>query len=196
MNTRTERKRTGMRLLVAAAVVSLTMALSAGVALADTPDVIVTGGSLGLTGGTVEDFTGVTLDGGNQTTTAQISDVVVTDATGTGVGWRLQITGAVLAGTGDISAKSIAASQVTVKKLAGVTAGAGVTAADPELDGNATFALPTSATNLATAAVDAGMGQYTLDCPADMLTLVVPASSYAGTYSTTITLDTVSGPGL
>jgi len=185
-----------MRLLVAAAVVSLALMVPAGVALADDSGVVVTGGSLGITsGGVVGDFTAVELDGANQTTTAQITDIVFTDATGTGVGWRLQLTGTALVGSEAAAGHLIPASQVTVKKLADVTPGTGVTADNPTLDGAATFALPTSATDLATAAAAAGMGEYTLDCADDMLTLVVPASSYAGTYTTSITLDDVSGPG-
>lgn len=192
-----QRGLTATKALLAVAVCALASVVPAAVALAGDSSVQVEGGSLGITaGGAVGNFTPVTLTGSNVSTTAQISDIVVTDARGSGAGWRLQLTGTNLIGSGSAAGKTISASQVTVKRLADVTPGPGVTAPNPQLNGAPTFALPTSAANLATAAEGAGMGTYTLDCADDMLTLVVPASTYAGTYTTTITIDTVSGPGL
>lgn len=180
--------------------------MSAAVA-ADSSDVTVTGASdLGITNPAAGNFTGVTLDGTVKTTYATLDNFTATDARGTGAGWNVTVQGTQFAehnGTAYVaSGKTLPTSSL---QMAGVT----ITKAD-----STSSAIPTatsgpytldggSAVKIASAAADGtGMGSYTftqgdLDSGtsgSQALKLTVPASAYAKTYRSDVTVSIVSGP--
>ncbi len=186
--------------LVAAVVVS-TAAMPAAFAGTDPTNISITGGELTATTPTVADFAAVTLDGTAKPTTAAVGAWDVTDARGTGLGWNLTFQATQFA-EWDSTLNAGAGGYVTGgKKL--VTNSLKMPAPSVVADGTLS-ALPTiltgpytldsgSAVKVASAALDAGMGNYDFTSGGG-LTLTVPSSAYAKTYRSEITVSVVSGP--
>jgi hypothetical protein len=196
MKVRTE-KRTGIRVLVAAAVVALTMALSAGVAFADEDGTsgVLTGGDLSISnaleGGT---FAG-TLTGAAATLNANVagggtefSGFQITDARGTGVGWQVtmvatQFDNATQAG------KDLALNSLTMPLLAVAKNDAGSSALPGTL--HAATTIDTGDAGVVMAACSAfgqGMGTYDFTAAESApWQLAVTADEFSGTYNSTIT---------
>jgi len=157
----------------------------------------ITGGTLSASGSMIfSNFSAVTLNGSQRTTTATWSLPNVTDARGTGAGWKytpsLTPFAEYAAGAYVASGKTLAASslQVTtapvVAQVDTSSSPANTVASVP-----ASTALDTgSAVTLLSAAVDGGMGSYSASAMTAQLT--IPASAYAKSYKTdaTISLDT------
>ena len=182
--------------------IAATMAATAVLGIAATPahaadaaDVTVTGGSLSITSVTIGNFAGVTLDGSAKTTTATVDPLSVTDARGTGAGWNVTMQGtqftehdgtAYVTGGKTLPLNSLSLSALTVAAN-GTTSPAPSTLSPSGIDNT------TGAVKIASAAVDEGMGQYDFT-GADKLSLGIPASAYAKTYRSDITVSVVSGP--
>jgi WxL domain surface cell wall-binding len=132
-----------------------------------------------------------TLNGQDQApTSTQALDVG--DATGSGTGWNVTATSTTFTtGTRTLStAATSVASSPTVACDSGVTCTAATTNVSYPYSLPAGATAPT-ATKLFNATANTGMGNETVT-PTWKLTL--PASTYAGTYTSTWTLSLVSGP--
>jgi hypothetical protein len=173
--------------------------VTAGVAYAETATMTVSGGTLSVTAADVA-LSAVTLDGTDKTSTSASGSNAWTaqDSRGTGAGWHLTIDstdftdGGTPLRTIDISSAdqefkvqlldaNIAVTSGNTKPTSSVTA----LTAIPEA--------PAAALTFASAAVDAGMGSYTLN---PNFELEVPAATFvgSGTYTATITVTAVTAP--
>lgn len=183
---------------VAVGVFVLAMA-AASVAYAETASVTVTGGSLSVTAANVT-LSGVTLNGADQTATSASGSNAwsAADARGTGLGWNLTIdsTDFTDGGTPLRTLNISAADQLFKIQL--LDANVGVTAGNTKPTSSVTTLTaipeaPAAALKFASAAVNAGMGSYTL---APNFELMVPAETFVGAaaYTATITVTAVSAP--
>ena len=177
-----------------AGVAALAVALvAAGSATASTVTATanVSSGTLSLSSSAAPSV-GVTLDGTDQSP-SYTAGMTVNDATGSGNGWNVTITSTTFStGGGSPHLLSTGASTVT-----GVSSScAGGTCTNPtnsvgyNLGVPAGAAAPT-AVKLFNAAADTGLGNFTVT-PA--VQVAIPANTYAGTYTSTVTLAVVSGP--
>ena len=175
------------------------LGLLAGGALAvyaETATVGITGGALSVSTANVT-LGAVTLDGTDQLSTSAAASNTWTsvDGRGTGAGWNQTIDSTDFtsgARTIDISA---AGSEFKIQLASGnITVTAGNTA--PTSSATVLTTIPTApaaALKFVSAALDAGMGSYSIQ---PNFELGVPAETYVstGTYTATITLSSVSGP--
>ncbi len=143
---------------------------------------------------TVDNFNPVTLNGTEQLTSASIAPFVITDSSGTFAGWHVTLavpdfqngTGADCStgATAAIAGANVSMNAPVVTPGDGLTVMTGVTSA-----GFTDFTTPR--TIIAAAAGD-GAGTY--DVAPEILRLIVPANSLAGTYCTQATIAITSGP--
>lgn len=192
------RTRSAMIAVVAAAAVGV----SASPALAATDDtnVTVTGGVLSITNPVVANFTGVTLNGAAQTTTAAVGAFSVNDATGTGSGWNVTVQASQLAqydstlnaGAGGYVTGGRTLALNSLSLPASTVASPNTTSPDPSITAGPYLIDSASAVKVASAAANEGMGKY--DFSAATLTLSLPASVYAANYRSDVTLSVVTGP--
>lgn len=181
------------RLTAAAAAFSFLVVGVAGPAVAaDDTNVTVTGGTLAITAApTASNFTGVTLDGTAKTTTAALAAFEVNDARGTGAGWNVTIAGTAFAehsGTAYVaSGKTLANGSLDI--AVPTVAQDGTTSAVPTMTGGT---VDGTTRKIASAAVDTGMGKF--DVGAAALTLSIPASAYAKSYRSDLTISVNTGP--
>ncbi len=151
-------------------------------------DTTTTAGSLTVTAPNAFSFGSFGLTGERIVKTATLTDLVVNDARGSGLGWNLKVSASALAnGLKELSPGSLeltaapSISTVAGGDLLGVTAAAGI------LD-NGGFII-------ANATADKGMGKFTFTFGENSLKLTMnPKETYAGTYTTTVTWDLLSGP--
>ncbi len=186
--------------LIAAAVVSAAV-MPVASAATDPTNISVTGGELAATTPTVADFAPVTLDGTAKPTTATVGAWDVTDARGLGLGWNLTFQATQFAewdstlngGAGGYvsGGKKLAANSLQMPAPA--IAADGTLSALPSIFGGPYTLDSGSAVKVASAALDAGMGNYDFTSGGD-LTLTVPSSAYAKTYRSEVTVSVVSGP--
>jgi hypothetical protein len=161
----------------AAALVTM---FAAGPAMAAPADLVVTGGTLGFDPAgapAIGSFAGITLNGAPQLTTAVIPTFTVVDATGTAVGWHINVTiGDLVNGGSTILASQLSMSAPLV---------AGVAGTDPS-----TFALTpyapvagagTAFKIISAPATSAARGMFAVS-PLP-LKVVVPSNAIAGTYA-------------
>ncbi len=180
-----------------AVVLSLAMVLPALAAGTDQTQVnqVLSPGALSITSPdetvalTETDLTGQTI-----TNTASLDNFTATDATGSGAGWKITVQASAFTnGTagqnlplGSLSlAKPNVAADGTTSPLPSV-----LMADDTPID-------VTSPVILASAAANEGMGEYVFDfdsSASDLTLTLPPATTYAGTYTSTITWTVVSGP--
>lgn len=151
----------------------------------DGTQVVVTGGALSITNPAAANFPGVTLNGAAQSPTAALATFSVTDATGSGDGWHVTAQADQFTGVShNLAAGSLSMSQPTV-------AANGTSSPDPTV-ASGPYTIDNGAVEIASADVDEGMGTY--DFGATTLTLSVPASAYADTYASTVTISVVTAP--
>jgi hypothetical protein len=126
-----------------------------------------------------------TIDGADQT--VSYSPVLaVTDARGSGAGWNVTIAASTFS---DGSGHSLAAGTVTAAAQACHT-GSSCTAATSS---GITYPLTLSATaaKVFSAALNTGLGKLDIT---PTLQVAVPGNAYAGTYTSTLTIATATGP--
>jgi hypothetical protein len=160
---------------------------------AESGTVVITGGSLSVTADDIT-LSGVTLNGTDRTSTSDSTSNTWTaqDSTGTGSGWNLTI---VATDFSDGATHSIDIGAVGSKFQiqltdANIALGSGNT--KPVSEVNTLTDIPkVTPLKFVTALVDTGMGSYTLN---PNFKLEVPAFTYAGTYTSTVTITAVTGP--
>jgi hypothetical protein len=176
--------------------------------------VAVQAGSTGLSISNIApgNFGAVTLSGQDQVTHASVGNYTVTDATGTGAGWKVTFKAsrfACAAGNGQcptggdtLSAGLLKVAPPSAACATGngcqsrSAAPSGGISTETAIDGDSSAA----AVTVLSAAVGAGMGKYTVTPGAfsgdtsKNLQLQLPAYAYAATYSSTLTVDIASGP--
>ena len=143
----------------------------------------ITGGSLDVESTDVS-MDGITLDGTDHSgVEGSTGTWLATDRTGTGAGWHVTV---VSTDFTNEAGKTISAESFDIS-VATIISGTGGTSPTPVTSSQS---LDTEVSILS-ADVDEGMGQYAFS--PDFL-LDVPATTYAGTYTATITVDVVSSP--
>ncbi|GAC1347574.1 MAG: hypothetical protein NVSMB27_13280 [Ktedonobacteraceae bacterium] len=164
------------------------------VALADS-----TTGTLTVTAGTLTEANattpapGATMNGADQVVTYTLA-ITLTDATGSGSGWNLTITSTTFStGGGTPHTLSTSASSLTGVTATCVTGSTCTNATDAITYPVAVPAGGTAPTAVKfyNAALNTGMGKFTVT---PTISISIPANTYAGAYSSTITLTVVSGP--
>lgn len=168
-------------------------------AQADDTNVTITGGNLTLGTISTADFPGVTLDGSAKSSNTTMSPFSVTDARGTGAGWNVTIEASEFAefSEGDyvndgrqLGTSRLSLATATVDKIdSSSSATPSMTAGTYTLDAG-------SAIKVASAATDGtGMGSYTITPGGtNGLSLSVPASAFAATYRSDVTVTLSTGP--
>lgn len=189
-----------MRRAAAAAACAVLAALgyceAAGAATSASPTVTgtVSGGALSVATSAAPTFS-ANLATGDQTPTYTLP-LTATDTTGTGAGWNLTITSTQFT-TGGATPHTLAANASTVAATPAVACVAGTTCTNPT---NAVtyppLGVPAGATaptavKLFNAAANTGLGSFTVT---PTVGVFVPASTFAGSYSSTLTVSIVSGP--
>jgi hypothetical protein len=196
------------RLITAASLLGITAAASfGGMAHAATnggnlSTATLTGGSLAITGAAPGNFTG-TLTGASQNLYSTLAGYTATDPTGSGSGWHLQIQASQFATTAPVHSLPVASLYMAAPTVAcnvNTTPCTGVSAAPTVSITGEANALDNGAVALASTAVNTGMGAYDFT-PADFagqtgsqLKLVVPVGTYAGSYTSTLTVSIISAP--
>lgn len=179
--------RLGVTLVAAAAFAFPASALAA---TADSTGTI-TGGSLSLTTTATPTFS-ATLDGTDKTPTYTLP-MTVEDSTGAGAGWNTTITSTLFT-TGGATPRTLS---TTASSMTGVTSVcAEGTCTDPTNAITYPLTVPAAATPPAAvkffnAAEETGLGKFTVT---PTVGVSIPANTYAGTYTSTVTLASVSGP--
>ena len=169
---------------------------------ADDTNVTVTGGSLTLGSITTGDFSGVTLNGSAQTTTATMSAFSATDSRGTGVGWNVTVSasafkeyasGAYVEGGRTLGTSRFTMGQASAAKADSSSSGLPtMTSGTYTLDAVTNADGTSEAVKIASAATSDGMGSYTVT--PGQLSLSIPASAYAKTYRSDVTVTLSTGP--
>lgn len=155
-----------------------------------TGSLTVTGGLLTMAANDNPAFPEVTLDGTAQSTSDDIV-IDVQDLTGTGAGWQLEVTSTTFTdGSHTLP--------TTALSITGVTSGCdGTTCTDPTNSITYTSFIvpadtaPPTAIQFFNAAAGTGLGDFTIT---PTFALAVPATTYAGNYSSTVTLTIANLP--
>lgn len=181
----------GKRIVLVVAVVTL---VAAPAAVAATGTATISAGSLGFVSAPPNVSFSTTLNGLDQTlTSAQAIDVG--DATGSGTGWNLTGTSTTFTtGGGTPHLLSTSATSLTAAPTDVCDSGATCTLATNGV--TYAYVLPAgasapTATKFYNAAANTGLGNQTIT---PSWKLAVPASTFAGTYTSTWTISLVSGP--
>jgi hypothetical protein len=174
------------------AMVAISLAAPAG-AMADTTssgDVI--GSTLDLAAPGAADWAaGVTLNGLDQAATFSVP-TTLNDKRGTGNGWNMTITSTRFTKS---DGKKLPADASAITAVSSACAG-GATCTDPTNSVGYPLTVPADVTSpdpvkFFNADLDTGMGKFTVT---PTVSVSVPANSYAGTYTSTLTLAATSGP--
>jgi len=134
-----------------------------------------------------------TLNGTDQTPSYTLP-MTVADNTGSGSGWNVTITSTTFTtGGGSPHLLSTTASDATGVSA---TCAGGTTCTDPTNSIGYPLGVPAGATapaavKLFDAAANSGMGSFTVT---PTVTVAIPANTFAGTYTSTVTVAVVSGP--
>jgi WxL domain surface cell wall-binding len=160
-------------------------------AVAATATATVTGGTLGFVSAPANTGFNVSLTGRDLVSTAtQTFDVG--DATGSGAGWNITATSTTF--TAGFHSLLPTAATVQAVPTMGCDSGASCTVATNAV--NYPYTLPAgatapTATKIFSAAANTGLGNQIVTL---VLTLAIPANTFAGNYSSTWTYTLVSGP--
>jgi len=171
----------------------LLLALTTVGVFAESGSVVITGGTLSVTAADVT-LSGVTLDGTDKTATSDSSSNTWTaqDSRGSGAGWNLTVVATDFSdgGTHSIDISTVGSKFQIQLTDANITLDAGNT--KPASAVNTLTDIPeVTPLKIVSAASDTGMGSYTLH---PNFSFEIPASTYAGTYTSTITIAAVTGP--
>lgn len=172
---------TGLGLLIPASVMGATATVTGN----------LTAGSLSLTTSAAPSFS-ANLAAGDQTPTYSVP-ATAQDTTGSGSGWDLTITSTQFTTSGP-SSHTLAANASTLTAVSDACASG--TCTSPSNSISYPLAVPAApsappAVKFFDAAAFTGMGTFTI---APTIAVNVPQNSYAGTYTSTLTLSINSGP--
>jgi hypothetical protein len=147
-------------------------------------------GSLALSNGSTATITD-TLDGTDQSVGYTLP-LTLTDARGTGAGWNLTVTSTTFS---DGSGHTLATGASSIASVAMVCV-VGGTCTNPTNAITYPVTMPAAvsapaAIKLFNSAATTGLGRFTIT---PTINVAIPGNSYAGTYSSTITVAAVSGP--
>ncbi|HUR18391.1 MAG TPA: WxL domain-containing protein [Acidimicrobiales bacterium] len=169
-------------------------AVPAGAAQSAPTSVVVSGGLLGVATAEVKDFAVITLSGDTQTAQAALDPIAVTDARGSGEGWTLKLQATIfrewdryayVSGGKALPEGSLSLAGFSLTKD-GSHSDAPQVAAGP-------YILDRGEVTVAVAGIGAGMGRFIFS-PTAALQVAVPASAYARTYRSDLSLSVTSGP--
>jgi hypothetical protein len=183
-----------MKVTLAAAVAGVTALVVTAVALASdvTATATVSAGSLALSTSAAPSVS-VTLDGSDKTPTYTLP-MTITDSTGSGAGWNVTVTSTRFSTGGGsphlFSTTASSATGVSSSCAGGATCTNPTNAISYPLTVPAGTTAPT-AVKLFNAAADTGMGGFTVT---PTVQVSIPANTYAGTYTSIVTVAAVSGP--
>ena len=185
---RLKRLTIGLSLLAVTAAAAPAGALAADAGVTGT----VTGGDLSLTTSATPSFA-ATLNGTNQTKTFTIPSVL-SDTRGSGAGWNTTITSTRYT-TGGATPRTLATDASTMTSLASACQSGG-TCTNETNSVSLPVGVPAGATaptavKYHNAAADTGMGVFD---HTPTLSVALPANTFAGSYTSTVTLASVSGP--
>ncbi|WP_158176897.1 WxL domain-containing protein [Heyndrickxia camelliae] len=172
----------------------------------------ISGGDLDLVAPASASFSAVNLNGSVQTANANPGTLSITDATGTGEGYRVTVqatqltekapSGGFATGT---TANVLPKGLLTLTSAGGsISANSGTTATAPKFNGTSWIIDNGSATTIVTANKGEGLGKFDVSFPTNGLslnlnpnTVMVDKTNYptgATPYQTTITYTIISGP--
>lgn len=169
-------------------------AVPAGAVQSAPTSVVVGSGLLGVAATEVNDFAVITLSGTAQSAEAALEPIAVTDARGSGLGWTLKLQATVFR-EWDHSAyvsggKALPEGSLS---LAGFSVtGDGSHSESPQVMAGP-YILDRGEVTVAVAGIGAGMGRFIFS-PTAALQVAVPASAYARTYRSELSLSVTSGP--
>ncbi|HKV57106.1 MAG TPA: WxL domain-containing protein [Ktedonobacteraceae bacterium] len=148
----------------------------------------VVAGTLSETADSSATATAVTLSGANQSTSYSFH-INVVDARGTGAGWNLTMQTSQFQTAGNTHQLSTTASTLNTVSAACVASttcsASGGTAQTPGSD------LSTAAKIWSANSTGEGMGSWTVT---PTVNVAIPANTYAGTYTSNVTVDLIAGP--
>ena len=132
-----------------------------------------------------------TLDGTDQTVSYSVP-LTLTDARGTGAGWNLTLTSTTFNdGSGHtLSTSASTVASATVTCVAGGTCTTPINAITYPVTVPAAVSAP-AAVKVFNSAANTGMGRFTIT---PSINVAIPGNSYAGSYTSTLTVAAVSGP--
>ena len=184
----------GVKKVALAGLVSAVLALgTVGSSLAGviTTSTGITGGALTLASPGTASLS-ATLTGADQVATGSLGKATVKDATGSGAGWNVTISGTPFT-TGGGTPRTLPATALEVTGVA--TSGVAGRAPTNSVSYGSGITVPLGASvtpvKMFNAAANSGMGTVELT-PA--VSLAVAADTYAGTYSSNLTVSVVAGP--
>jgi hypothetical protein len=165
--------------------------VSAAVAGTITATATVSGaGSLALSNGTTATLSD-TLDGTDQTVSYTVP-LTLTDARGSGAGWNLTLTSTTFT---DGASHTLSTSASTIASVAmACVAGGSCTNATNAIAYPVTIpaaATAPAAVKVFNSAANSGLGRFTIT---PTVNVAIPGNSYAGSYTSTLTVAAVSGP--
>ena len=165
--------------------------VSAAIAGTITATATVSGaGSLALSNGATASISD-TLDGSDQTVSYTVP-LTLTDARGSGAGWNLTLTSTTF---NDGATHTLSTSASTIASVAmACVAGGSCTNATNAITYPVTIpaaAIAPAAVKVFNSATNTGLGRFTIT---PTVNVAIPGNSYAGSYTSTLTVATVSGP--
>jgi hypothetical protein len=186
--------RTSYKKMALAAVASAALVLaSVGTSMAGviTTSTGITGGALTLTSPGTASLS-ATLTGVDQVATGNLGLSRVKDATGTGAGWNVQISGTQFS-TGGVIPRTLPATALDVTNVAATSVAGRAPTNSISYGAGITVPLGASVTpvKIYNAAANSGMGSFDLQ---PSVTLDVAADTYAGSYASNLTVSVVAGP--
>ena len=157
-------------------------------------NVSVNAGNLTESGPTTVSATPVTLSGDDQTTSYALG-LTVTDARGSSAGWNLTITSTTFTGTNVNNQLSNTASSIDALPTVACISGGGH-CSNPTNNITYPVGVPAGAVaptpvKLFNAGTGTGLGKFTIT---PTVSIAIPATTIADTYSSTVSVAVVSGP--
>ncbi len=151
------------------------------------------GGSLELSGAPiVGGFGDIQLDGTKLDKLSSLEGFTITDATGTGSGWTVELSASQF--ENELEGRQLT-STLNLQGGVHLEAGEGSSDLDTISKPDGVEAMNFFDGIILSAGVNGGMGQYTVSFDEDALNLKVdPKDAFAGTYKSTITVELTSGP--
>lgn len=184
---RTSMRKTAIALVASGALLVASVGSSlAGVITTTTG---ITAGALALTNPSTATIT-ATLDGTDQVAAGNLGSNRVKDATGSGQGWNVQLSGTVFTAAGGrtLPDDALSVTGVAATRVAGRVPTNSISYSAP-----VTVPLGSSATPIKVYNAAAGSGMGTFDL-LPSVALAIPADTYAGSYASNVTISLVAGP--